>query len=186
VLQLIHRLQQTSFRIRFDNGDETTATWYAATNTNAPAIKGFIIFRARFLISQTVSNANRNLARAFKLRYSYDGGAYTDVGAQTSTNTPIRMADSSNVADNDATTQQIGSGTFITGSVEENNDTGTITFTSGALSSTELEFVLAINGNQFDTTKSLLLQVYETNNTALSAYTNTPTILRARRVSILG
>lgn len=176
---------QSAFRFRNDDGSQTSATWIAALNDNVER-KPFFIFRLRLLIQQTVSTANANLAKAFKIRQSLNGESYVDVGAQGSTSTAVRMADSPNVVDNDATTQQIGSGSFITGSVEENNSTSTITFTTGALSETELEFVMEINGAQFSFGDFIDFRVHETNNTILNNYTVTPRLTRTRRFFVLG
>jgi hypothetical protein len=109
---------QTSYRFRNDDGSQTSATWKAAVNTNVTE-KPFVTFRCRFLIQQTVSNANTNLTRAYKLRYSLNGGAYDDVIAINGTTGQIRYSTSSNVSDGDATTQQIGSGSFIAGSYRQ-------------------------------------------------------------------
>jgi len=178
--------RQQSFRFRNDDGSQTTATWSQSTNVNDSRF-GNIIFRCRFLIQQTVSNANQNLARAYKLRYSLNSGTYTDVGAQNGAS-PIRYANSPNITDNEATTQQIGAGSFVAGDVDENGDTGTITFTSGALSETEVEFVLELNPTALTKLDTLDLRVFETNNTVLDAYTNTArvTFIKKRRLFILG
>jgi hypothetical protein len=177
---------QTSFRYRNDDGSQTTATWIAATNVEASPFKPYQRFRLRFLISQTVSNANTNLARTFKLRYSLNNAAYVDVSEQNTFTAPLRMADSPNLTDGEATTQQIGSGTFVAGAVEETNATPTITFTSGSLSSTEIEFVVEIYGGQINSGDTLDLRVFETNNTALANYTNTPSPKRRGRKLVLG
>ena len=179
---------QQSFRFRNDNGSQTTATWAQSANVNDER-SPFIIFRCRFLIQQTVSTANTNLTRAYKLRYSLNGGTYTDVAAQNSSDTPIRYADSSNIADDESTTQQLGTGTFVTGQVDENGATGNINFTSGALSETEVEFVLELNSVSNGDT--LDLGVYETNNTVLATYTTTARVTalvagRARRIFVMG
>jgi len=175
---------QASFRFRNDDGSQTTATWKAAVNVNSDE-KAYRIFRCRFLIQQTVSNANTALTRNYKLRYSLNGGTYTDVGAQGSA-TIIRYANSPNIVDDEATTQQIGTGSFIAGDVDENGDTGTLTFTSGSLSETEIEFVLELYGGAINQTDNLDLRVFETNNTLLAAYTNTARIKRRRRLRVLG
>lgn len=177
--------RQESFRFRNDDGSETTATWKAAINTNANE-KPYVRYRCRFLIQQTVANANRNFTRNYKLRYSLNGGGYTDLGAQNAANHPIRYADSPNITDNEATTQQIGSGSFVTGAMCETGDTGTITFTSGSLSETEVEFVIEIYGGLLTPFDTLDLRVFETNNTVLADYTETPTTRRPRRLRVMG
>jgi hypothetical protein len=175
---------QQSFRFRNDDGSQTTATWSQLANTNDRR-KPFVFFRCRFLIQQTVSNANANLTRNYKLRYSLNDGTYTDVGAQGSS-TIIRYANSSNITDNEATTQQLGTGSFVTGAMCETGDTGTITYNSGALSETEVEFVLELDGASINVSDTLDLRVYETNNTVLASYTQTARIVRTRRALVLG
>lgn len=175
---------QTSYRFRNDDGSQTTATWKAAVNTNSNE-KAYRSFRCRFLIQQTVSAANQNLSRIFKLRYSLNGGTYTDVGAQNS-ETAVRYASSVNVSDATATTQQVGTGSFIAGTIDNNGDTGTITFTNSALSETEIEFVLELYGGLINEVDTLDLRVYETDNTVLTSYTNTARIKRQRRLRVMG
>lgn len=177
---------QDMFRFRNDDNNQILATWIANENTNIN-IKSYITFRCRFAINQTVSSANTNLARNFKLRYSLNGGTYTDVGAQGSQSV-IRYADSKSITDNEATTNLIlvSASTFVAGSVDENGDTGTITFTSGALSFTEVEFVLNIYGGLLNPSDTLDLRVYETNNTALAAYTQTARVRKTRRLRVMG
>jgi len=174
---------QAVFRGRNDDGSQTSATWIASADTNFTQIVN-TTFRLRFRVQQTVTSANTNLSKNFKLRFS-DGGAYTDIGAQDTTATKVRYVDSSNITDNEATTNQLGSGTgsFIAGDVDENNDTGTITFTSGAASYTEVEFVIEIYGPLVTNADTLSFRVYETNDTVLNTYTVTPTITVRKNIS---
>ncbi len=167
---------QAVFRGRNDNGTESSATWIASTDTNF-TLQVSTTFRLRFRVQQTVTNANTNLAKNFKLRFS-DGGSYTDIGAQGTTASKVRYVNSSNITDNETTTNQLGTGTgsFIAGSVDENNDTGTITFTSGAASYTEIEFVIEVYGPLVDNNDAISFRVYETNDTVLDTYTVTPNV----------
>lgn len=180
---------QVSFRARFDDGSQTSATWQAAVNTNWTQ-NATTVFRVRFLVRQTVSSATALLAKAFKIKYSLNGGAYTDVAAQGATTAPIRYANSANITDNEATTQQIGSGTFLAGVVDENGNTGTLTFSGTQNQETEIEFVVEFYTPQFTNGDTITLRVYETGDTALATYTTTPTIrpavVAARRDSISG
>jgi hypothetical protein len=140
-----------------------------------------------FLIQQTVANANRNLTRNYKLRYSLNGGGYTDLGAQSSATDPIRYADSPNITDNEATTQQIGTGSFVTGAMLMKMEILVQSrLPHGALSETELEFVIEIYGGRLLPSDTLDLRVFETNNTVLAAYTVTPRTRRPRRLRVLG
>lgn len=175
---------QTSFRFRNDDGNQTSATWKEAVNVNATEVP-FVTFRLRVLVQQTIADATQNLAKNFKIRASYNNGTYNDVAAIGATTSQIRYANSANVSDGAATTQQIGTGTFIAGSVDNNNDTGTITFTTSALSETELEFILMLYAPLMNVGDTIDLQVYETNNTALDVYTVTPRIRRKRRAITL-
>jgi len=167
---------QAVFRGRNDNGTESSATWIESTDTNF-TLQVSTTFRLRFRVQQTVTNANTNLTKNFKLRFS-DGGSYTNIGAQGTTASKVRYVNSSNITDNETTTDQLGTGTgsFIAGSVDENNDTGTITFTSGAASYTEIEFVIEVYGPLVDNNDVISFRVYETNNTVLDTYTVTPNV----------
>lgn len=175
---------QTSFRFRNDDGTQTTATWAATANTNVK-FKPTVILRCRFLIQQTVSTANTNLTQTFYLRYSENGGAYTDVGAQGGTTTAVTYANSANVTDGTATTQQLGAGSFVAGGIDENGAQA-VTFTSGALSETEIEYVLQIYAPLTGPADTLDLRVYYGTATALNVYTNTPRLQRPRRNFVLG
>jgi hypothetical protein len=176
---------QQSFRFRFDNGSETTAPWAAAVNTNI-TFRPYTIFRCRFLVQQTVSAANQNLGpHVFKLRYSLNGGAYTDVGAQGSVLTPIRYANSPNVTDGTATTQQLGAGSFIAGAIDEDGAQSE-TFTNGALSETEIEYVLELYPLSLTASDFIDLRVYYSTSTALNTYTSTPRVQRPKRRFVMG
>lgn len=173
---------QAAFRFKNDDGSGLTATWKAAINTNIDE-RPYKIIRCKFLIQQTVSNANQNLTRSFKLKYSLNGGAYTDVGAQGSS-TIIRCANSSNVTDDSQSLTELTVNTAI-GLVDENNLV-TVAFPSGTTADLEVEFVLELYGGLINLTDSLDLRVYESNDTLLSVYTNTANIKRKRRLRVLG
>lgn len=175
---------QELFKFRFDNGSETTATWMADININ-PTNKPNIIFRLRFLIQQTLASANAELSWNFKLKYSLNGAAYIDTGAQGSTSI-IQYANSPNITDNEVTTQQLGAGTFVAGAVDENGDTGTIVFAAAGISESEIEFVLILNGAQFTDNSTLNIRAYKTSDVALNTYTTTPIITRTSRKILLG
>lgn len=170
---------QTAFRFRFDDGSETTATWSAALNTDDTK-KPYVIFRLRFAIQQTRTNANTELSQNLKLKYSLNGAAYIDVGAQGSTTSIVRYANSSNITDNEATTQQLTANpSFFAGAVDENGDTGTLNFS--APSETEVEFVLNIYGQHFTPKTRLEFRVYKTTDVALNVYNVTPVCSRTGR-----
>lgn len=164
-------LTQSSFRFRNDDGSETTATWAAAQDTNFnPAVS--TLFRIRFEIKASSFFAH-GLNAAFKLKYSLNGGAYTDVAAQGATTDIIRYANSPNITDNEVTTEQMaGSGTFLAGACDENGNTGTIAFPASR--DTEIEFVLEIYSGVAAGGDTIDLRVYRTGGQALNTYTLTP------------
>jgi hypothetical protein len=164
-------LDQDSFRGRNDDGSESTATWKAAANTNWSQATDEI-FRVRFLIQEDSGGSLNN--QAFSLQYRKNGGTWTAVAAQGATSDAVRYADSTNVADGDATTQQLGSGTFVAGSVEEVDPSVSISFAGN--DETELEYVLEIYSGQAAGGDTIDLRVVKSDSTLLDTYTNTPAI----------
>ncbi len=99
---------QTGFRLRFDDGNETTATWQAATNVNKTQALG-VNFRLRFLIRRDALASNdTNFWQVFE---SYNGGTFTHIQVAVTKSEPFV---SSNYVHEDETTQQIGSGVYNT------------------------------------------------------------------------
>lgn len=170
---------QTRFRFRNDNGGEVAATWKAAENT---AISQEVnqVLRLRLQVAQTVTNANRNLAKNFRVRFAQNGGGYTDVGVIGGTAVAVRYADSGSVTDGLSTSAQLtaAGGTFLEGVVDNNNDTGTLTFSIEQY--TELEFVLELYGPLLSEGDTLDFRVYETSSTALNLYSATPRATAAK------
>lgn len=166
---------QDGFRFRNDDGSQTAATWIDALNTNVD-LEQDAVFRLRVRVQQTSSAMTTNAGNTeknFKLRVSQNGGAYADIGAVGSASA-LRYASSGNVSDGNATTSQLsGSGTFIAGTIDNNNDTGTLVFGAGGLQYTELEFVLQINSAVANDGDTFAFRVYETSNVALNSYTQT-------------
>lgn len=99
---------QTGFRLRFDDGSETTATWKAAVNVNKTPTLG-VNFRVRFLIRRDALASNdTDFWQVFE---SHNGGTYTHIQVAVTKTEPFV---SSNYVHEDETTQQIGSGTYNT------------------------------------------------------------------------
>ncbi len=98
---------QTGFRIREDDGNETTATWKAVLNVNeAPALG--VNFRLRFLVERAALGSNDS--SSWQVYESYNGGTYTQIDdAGTTKAAPFVSA---NYTHEDESTQQIGSGTY--------------------------------------------------------------------------
>ena len=67
---------QDAFRARNDNGNETTATWKVAANTNWDQDVDQN-FRVRFVIQET--NGASVADKTFQLEYNRNGGGWNDV-----------------------------------------------------------------------------------------------------------
>jgi hypothetical protein len=169
------QFDQDSFRGRNDDGTETTASWIALANTNwTQDIDADAQFRVRFLIQETAGVAEADFQEI--LQYNLNGAGWNNV---TGASSVIRGVLSSNYADGDNTTQQIGAGTFITtnaGMVEGDGGPASTTAPDFAGSDeTEFEFMLEIQAA--DVVDADTIQLRVTNNgTALGTYTNTPTV----------
>src|SRR6478735_5493986 len=100
---------QAAFRLRNDDGNETTATWKAAQNSNVTQ-QCDTNLRVRFLMQNTGTTASNNLVA--QLEVSLNAGAYANVSASS---TVVRSSASPNVTDAANITQQLtgGTGTFI-------------------------------------------------------------------------
>jgi phosphodiesterase/alkaline phosphatase D-like protein len=109
--------------------------------------------------------------KAYKVQFNYNSGGWTDVGAAT----VIQYAATTQYADQDATTQVIGDGSFVAGDgLDNSNLTGTITLLS---QSTEIEICLQIDSAAATDGHTFQLRLYNSTDTAeLDSYTNTPTI----------
>jgi hypothetical protein len=169
-------IDQDGFRWRNDDGSETAATWAAARDANIESAPGANrVWRIRALINQSVTNANFDLAQAYRLRYSLNGGAYTVVPAQGTTGVPVRYFDSTHLTHQQATTELLeGANTFRAGSVDEQGATATITWASNSREDSEMEFVIEIVDANVSVNNTLDFRVYRTTGDALSAYSATP------------
>ncbi len=123
----------------FDAGDTAINTnWTQAADT---------LFRVRFVIQQTNSGADdaTDLTTEFLLQYQVNTGGYADVTGSSA----VQFAAATGFANHDDTTQVLGSGSFVTGDgLESSGATDSITFTSEALSETEVEVALSIDSAQ--------------------------------------
>lgn len=161
---------QSDFR-GYQDGTESGATAIAAAGTNFN-YSADTIFLVRFLVQQTEATATQNLSPTLKAQYNLNSGGYTDVSGSS----PIQFANSTNLTDGGATTQQIGAGSFITGEINESG-TVTATFTSEATSETEFLIVLQMDSAQVEFGDTILLRLVESDNTVLDSYTGgIPTI----------
>jgi len=164
-------LTQTTFRGRNDDGTETTATWKAIAGADWTQLVDEN-FRVRFNVAAAVANPTQNTA--FKLRYSLNGGAYTDVTAASSV---VRAVASPNIADGVATTEQLaGANTFMAGTIDEVDGTAAgFTAAPAFPRDTEVEYCAQIRSADVAAGDTINLRLY-VGTTALDAYTDTPII----------
>jgi len=157
---------QDSFRARNDNGNETTSTWTAAADTNWTQMVDKN-FRVRFLVQETAGVADSG--KTFQLEYNRNGGGWNDV---TGSSSVIKAAATSNVTDGTDTTQQLGSGTYVStnaGFDEADGQVGSMDFAGN--DEVELEFSLQIVSADVSNGDTIQLRVK-----GLDTYTSTPTV----------
>lgn len=168
-------MSQAAFRGKHVSTNVDTGVYVAALNTNFSWDRGFLL-RMRFVIQQTAAAANSDLVHNFKLQFNKNSGGWTDVAAQGATTAAVRYANMGDLADDGATTQQIGSGTFVTGRYDENGSASNVTFSSAATSETEMDFSIEVYPGQVATGDTIEMRVIEGDGTVLSNYAQTPTV----------
>ncbi len=159
---------QDSFRGRSDDGSETTATWQASANVNWDQLMDEN-FRVRFVVQETGDGSAAD--KTFPLEYNHNGGGWNDV---TGASSVVRAWASPNVADGADTTQQVGSGTFVTpnaGFDEVNGLAGGISLDFSGSDEVEVEYCVQLRSADVSATDTIQLRVK-----GLDSYTNTPTI----------
>jgi hypothetical protein len=159
-------ITQASFRGREDDGSEITATWKANANTNWSQATG-ATFRVRFLITST-GTAGDTVSP--QLQYNHDAGGWNNV---TGASSKVKGVNSANITNQEATTQQVGVGTFIAGNVAEEGLTADVGLTTA--SETEVEYVLQCVSADLAGGGTIQLRVTDA-GVALTNYTNTPSI----------
>lgn len=162
---------QTDFRLRNDDGSETTATWKAAANTNISVDMnaGDVNVRIRLCAQEVGTTAATFASNLFA---SYNGGAYAQVGSATS---QVKSVDSANLTDNAATTQQVTAFTFVAGRVDDVDGTMTSTASIAQNSGTEFEFMVQLIRADLANGDTLDFRVYRS-GVAIATYTNVPRI----------
>jgi PKD repeat protein len=138
-------ITQTKYRWRNDNGSETSATWKAAENTAITLADTISILRARIELRNS-SGAAYDIDET--LEYSSNGGTSWTSITNAPTNAFIYQS-STNVADGDATTNQMGTataGSFVEGRIISAIPSATpMTIFDGE--KTEFEWVIKPTGN---------------------------------------
>ncbi|WP_055445366.1 LamG-like jellyroll fold domain-containing protein [Lacinutrix himadriensis] len=129
--------QQNGYRWRNDNGNQTTATWKAATNT--PSIVNFVDEQLRLRIEVKETYDGYGSFSTNPLFYRKNGGSWVAVSNNTSTD--FYFVNSTYVEDGFSTTQQISSGGYSLGKFKSNSSSSSIYLTY--LNRTEIEYSLA-------------------------------------------
>jgi hypothetical protein len=102
--------QQTQYRWRNDDGNETTATWKAAANTPIQVSNTTDIIRLRIEMNNT--SGSDHMVNEM-LEYSSDGGVVWTTMTNSPTNA-FHYVNSTQVTNGTATTNQLGTATFGT------------------------------------------------------------------------
>lgn len=162
---------QDAFRARWDDGDETAASWMFPVNTafnHVPELP----FRVRFVVQESTTGVTD---QDFKLQYRLNSGTWTDVTASSSV---CQAANSTHFTDQTDTTQQVGSGTFVTPNSGMEDSDGAVPGVADFAGSdeTELEFCVILVADDLKEDDVVDLRVVEADGTAFSTYTNTPAI----------
>jgi hypothetical protein len=165
---------QDAFRFRNDDGDEAGASWMAGTNTDVGSGEGFTEgadkdFRIRLVIEATGAVEEHH---QYRLQYSLNGGTWTNV---TPTSSVVRSVLSANFDDEDPTTQQISTGSFVAGEMDENEGL-TDTITELEDQKTEHEYMCRMLAADVGPGDAIDLRVVKSVGGTLDTYTETPTI----------
>lgn len=160
--------QQYAFRLRNDDGSQTSATWVASQNTNA-SLNVDTNYRVRFGI---IGNGPSGWSsQTFNLYCSKNGGSYNAIASGQA----VKYSASSNFAQGaDSTIQLDAVGAFI----DDNNgmcESGGATNSGGDGSAFEVEYSIQIDSGQVANGDTITLRVYR-GTTALNTYTYTPSI----------
>lgn len=158
---------QSDFRLRNDDGSQTTATWVANQNTNANAFTDRN-YRIRHNIRET---NNRSFTLDARLEYNKGGAGWNAVNASSSN---VRSSASANFADGDTTTEQLaGAGTFTAGRMEEAD--GQAAAISIQNQDTEVEHCFQIRSADVASGNTIQLRITDA-GTLLTTYSQTITI----------
>lgn len=165
---------QTRYRGRNDDGGEASATWKAAVDTAYPINPSLSqSHRLRIGVREETGASDNNTA--FRLQYSKNGGAWTDV---TTSSSNVQAASSSNVSDGTQTTQQITSSTFAGGELAVGDavagDNTGIDFSG--LDVAEVEFSITVVSADVVQDDTIELRVVFDGGTVLSTYNSLATI----------
>lgn len=154
---------QTDFRFRADSGNEATPTWLQNINIDH-SMDVDTDFRYRVVVAETAGATNPETVNLL-LYYSHNSGAYTLITASTL----IQFATFTGSSDGDATTQQLGSGSFVAGELDSNGSVANLDIQA---TETEMEYCLTIDSAQVANDDTIDLRAY-TSGVPLDVYGNT-------------
>ena len=160
---------QAEFAEVADDGSETGSTLGTAdANWTQDAD---VPFRARFRIT----TADKDETDGFRIYANYNGTGYNQVTASSSNVQMDSSVETSwTITNGDATTQRLGSGTFVAGEYNEDAQTASMTIAAGE--ETELEFCMTIVSGDVVDANTILFEVRFDNGGALDGYTVRPTV----------
>jgi len=177
---------QDAFRGRNDDGSESAATF--KENANVDWIQNVDEnFRVRFVIQETAGVASSNFQE--QLEYNLGGAGWNSV---TDVSAVVRAFASTNFADRDDTTQQVGAGTFLTANdaMDEVDGVGSNMLPDFVGNDEfECEFCVQIISGDVVDADTIQLRITQA-GTILDTYTNTPTVTvseaaAARRIFVV-
>lgn len=196
-------LTQTAFRFRPDDtaalSANTASDWEDTENTNVSMAVLDQAFRLRIEVE-----ASFGVTEGFKLYYSLNGGSYQAANNETDpfeestggNKFEVSCIPSGQYTDLDPTTDLLttATGTFVAGDGNEDNTTGTVTFS--ATNHTEHEFCIIVrklarngadsaNGHISDG-DTVDFRLYKDDDTALDIYTNTARLTISNRAGHIG
>jgi len=166
--------EQTSFRAKNDNGGESSTDWIAALNADFSQATD-TNFRIRFLVQETEDLADANVQ--FQLQYNHEAGGWNDVNGSSS----VVRSFAGDLTDGGDTTQQLGSGTFVTPNACQDEANGlvggaSLDFTTTPSQEVEAEFCIQIRSADTSGGDEIQLRLVKEADTVFTTYTNTPTI----------
>lgn len=166
---------QASFRARNDDGSESAASWKAAINTDWIQDTDEN-FRIRFLVQE--EDDVEDLDVQFQLQYNHNGGGWNDVNGSSSV---IRSSASSEFAEGDDTTQQLGAGTFISNNdcMDESNGLvggANLDWTTTTNQEVEAEFCVQARSADTSPGDAVQLRLIKEADVTFTTYSNTPTL----------
>lgn len=159
---------QDSFHFRDDDGNETTATFKGALNSDQ-TLAVDTNFRLRLQVSETDAGA---VSFSGQLQYNLNSGGWNDVNASSSV---VQSVASPNVADGAATTEQLaGAGTFTAGTFDEVD--GLVPSKELNNNETEHEYCFTIIAGDVSNNDPIDFRLVDgVAGTAFETYTQTPT-----------